>query len=247
MSHLNEFSVHQVYEWYMDIERRLCEFVRVLPFVEAAQLKEVRSPRLASILLEVASLVDTLLRDQLPESFVRANGKTTQKKYANITDYTKELEPVLSLSRSQSLLLLGLPSLLSPFAQWAEDSGDCVLPWWRAYNGLKHDRLSRSGEVTLADCLLAGCALNQVMMNVPIIRGFVFRFGWAQLAGHNPQMAINVLGKSADQGYVAYTDFFATFLCPVTYQSVDDIRPIDFRNSERLQSHLGRLLNASEA
>lgn len=245
MSQLNESSVLQIYEWYMDIERRLCEVVRVLPFVEAAQLKEVCSPRLASILLEVASLVDTLLRDQLPESFVRANCKTTQKEYANITDYRNELESVLGLSCSQSLLLVGLPSLLSPFAPWA-DSEDCELPWWRAYNGLKHDRLSRSGEVTLEDCLQAACALNQVMMNVPIIRSLVFRFGWAQLAGHNPQMAINVLGKSADQGYVAYTDFFATFLCPVTYRSVDDIRPIDFRNSERLQSHLGRLLNAGE-
>jgi len=245
MSQLNESSVIQIYEWYMDIERRLCEVVRVLPFVEAAQLKEVRSPRLASILLEVASLVDALLRDQLPESFIGAKGKTKQKKNANIDDYRKELEPGLGLSGSQSLLLMGLPSLLRPFAPWA-DSNDNVLPWWRAYNKLKHDRLSRSGEVTLEDCLQAACALNQVMMNVPIIRSLVFRFGWAQLAGHNPQMAINVLGKSADQGYVAYTDFFATFLCPVTYRSVDDIRPIDFRNSEGLQSHLGRLLNAGE-
>lgn len=245
MSHLTEFSVHQIYEWYMDIERRLGEVVRVLPFVKAAQLKDVHSPRMASILLEAASLVDTLLRDQLPESFVRANGKTTQKDDANITDYRNKLDSVLGLSRSQSLLLLGMPSLLSPFAPWA-DSEDCVLPWWRAYNGLKHDRLSRSGEVTLEDCLQAACAFNQVMMNVPIIRSFVFRFGWAQFVGHNPQMAIKALGKSTDQGYVAYTDFFATFLCPVTYRSVDDVKPIDFRNSERLQSHLGRLGKAGE-
>lgn len=245
MSHLTESSVHQVYEWYRDIERRLSEVVQVLPFVEGAQLKGIRSPRLASILLEAASLVDAILRYQLPERFTGAKGKMTRKEDANIADYRKELEPVLGLSRSQSLLLLGLPSLLSPFAPWS-DSEDYKLHWWRAYNGLKHDRLSGSGGVTLADCLEAACALNQVMMNVPIIRGFVFRFGWAQLAGHNPQMAINVLGKSADQSYVAYTDFFATFLCPVTYRSVDDIRPIDFRNSERLQSHLGRFLNASE-
>jgi hypothetical protein len=59
-------------------------------------------------------------------------------------------------------------------------------------------------------------------------------------------MAIKALGKSTDQGYVAYTDFFATFLCPVTYRSVDDVKPIDFRNSERLQSHLGRLGKAGE-
>ncbi len=217
MSQLTESSVHQVYDWYTDIERRLSEIVRVLPFVEAAQLKEVRSPRLASILLEAASLFDTLLRDQLPEKFIGAKGKTTLKKNANIANYRKIIEPDLRLSSSQSLLLLGLPSLLSPFGPWA-DSNDLPLPWWGAYNGLKHDRLSESVAVTLEDCLQAACALNQVMMNVPMIRSFVFRFGWAQLVGHNPQMAIKDLGKSPDQGFVAYTEFFATFLCPVTFR-----------------------------
>lgn len=240
MSQLTESSVHQVYAWYTDIERRLSEVVRVLPFVEAAQLKEVRSPRLASILLEAASLVDTLLRDQLSDSFKRQNGKTIKKKFAIICDYRRILEPDLKLSSSQSLLLLGLPSLLSPFGPWA-DSNDLPLPWWGAYNGLKHDRSSGSGAVTLEDCLQAACALNQVMMNVPIIRSFVFRFGWAQLVGHNPQMAIKDLGKSLDQGFVAYTDFFATFLCPVTFRFVDDIDTGMFQNSEGLQSHLGRL------
>ena len=245
MSHLNESSVHQVYEWYTDIERRLSEVVQVLPFLEPAQLKEVRSPRLASILLEAASLVDTLLRDQLPEKFVGAKGEPILKEQANIVDCRKILEPDLRLSRSKSLLLLGLSSLLSPFGPWA-DSNDFSLPWWRAYNGLKHDRLSGSGAVTLEDCLQAACALNQVMMNVPIIRSFVFRFGWAQFVGHNPQMAIKDLGKSTDQGFVAYTEFFATFLCPVSFRWVDDIKPIMFRNSERLQSHLGRIWNSGE-
>ncbi len=79
------------------------------------------------------------------------------------------------------------------------------------------------------------------MMNVEIIRRFVFHFGWAQLVEHNPQMAIKYPGESPDQGFVAYTEFFATFLCPVTFRSVDDIDPGMFQNSEGLQSHLGRL------
>ena len=78
-------------------------------------------------------------------------------------------------------------------------------------------------------------------MKLPAVRRLAFRFGWAQLAGHNLKFAIEDLERCTDQSYVAYTEFFATFLCPVAYQSVDDIQPIMFRNSERLQSHLGRL------
>lgn len=246
MSHLTERTALQVYEWYLDIERRLTEVVRVLPFIEAAELHNVRSPRLASILLEAASLVDTLLRDQLPSRFTRPDGKTTTKRYATIVDYKRELDPTLRLSTSQSLLLHGMPSLLSPFSAWTYPTVQ-TLKWWDSYNKLKHDRLASSVTVTLEDCLYAMCALNHVMMRLPTISTLVFRFGWAQIAGYNPQIAIQDLTRPTPQPYVAYTEFFATFLCEFWFASVDDVRPIMFRNSERLQSHLGRLGNMAES
>ncbi len=245
MSHLTERGALQIYEWYSDIERRLSEVVRVLPFIEADELKNVRSPRLASILLEAASLVDTLLRDQLPSSFTRPNGKTTIKRYATIVDYRRELDPTLHLSTTQSLLLHGVPLLLSPFSTWVHPT-DKTLEWWDSYNKLKHDRLASSVAVTLEDCLHATCALNHVMMRIPTVCTLVFRFRWAQIAGYNPQIAIQDITRETSRPYVAYTNFFATFLCQFRFASVDDIRPILFRNSERLQSHLGRLGNLAE-
>lgn len=240
MSSLDEHAAIQIYEWYADIERRLLEIVRVLPFVEHAELANIHSPRLASILLEAASLVDALLRDQLPSKFTRPNGKNCSREKANIRDYLNELNPTLRLSKSQSLLLIGIPTLLSPFAPW-DNKTVPQLPWWRAYNALKHDRLTSSPDVTLAYCLDATCALNQMMMKLPWILKLSFRFGWTQTGGYNPQIAIEDVLIPKTMGYIAYTEFFATFLCPVAHRTVDDIRPVMFRNGERLQSHLGRL------
>lgn len=75
MSSLDEKSAIEVYDWYLDIERRLSEIVRVLPFVDSSGLNNISSPRLASILLESASLIDSLLRDQMPDKFDRMSSE----------------------------------------------------------------------------------------------------------------------------------------------------------------------------
>ena len=245
MNALPEPTAHQVYEWYADIELRLKELVRVLPFVRASELREIRSPRLASILLESASLVDTLLRHHLPTTFFQANGKRKSRHRATIQDYREQLDATLKLSTAKTLLLLGVPSLLTPFKEWQNQPAD-IPEWWRKYNELKHDRLASAQATTLLDCLLSTCALNQVMTKLPSVRKFVFRFGWSQLAGYNPQVALQDLETDCPMSYVAYTDFFATFLTNVGYGSVDDIRPIMFRNNERLQAHLGRIATRRE-
>ena len=250
MSHLTERTAIQVYDWYTDIERRLMEIVRILPFVEHAELNNFRSPRLVPILLEAASLVDVLLRDQLPSEFTRQNGKKCLKRNATISDYMPQLNPSLRLSDSQSLLLHGLPVLISPFAAW-NDQAESKLRWWSAYNELKHDRLAGSGSATLQDCLYATCALNQTMMKLPIIAKLSLRFGWVNISeDQKPETSISSLAKSSHipyiTSYVAYTDFFATFLWEGNFVSVDAISPKIFRNSERLQSHLGRRGNIVE-
>jgi len=240
MATLSERDAIQVYEWYSDIERRLLDVVRVLPFVEYESLKGIHSPRLAAVLLETASLVDTLFRHQMPDTFKRSKGKGGEKRKATILDYRDVLEKDLKLALSRSLLLKGVPVLLSPFSAWATATPE--IPWWRAYNGLKHDRLGNSIAVTLAHCVDALCGLNQLMLKIPQIRELVFRFGWADLAGWNPRVAIRDLqDPKVTYGYIAYTDFFATFLHPVRYATVEDIWPTAFRNSDRLKAHLGRM------
>jgi hypothetical protein len=244
MSNITEPIAYQIYNWYADIERRLSEIVHILPFVEYSDLKNIRSPRLASILLESASLIDTILRDQLPNSFVFVkNGKTITKQNAStcIEHYFQELQPIFKFSDSKSILLSGIPTILNPFEVWASQTYT-PLSWWQTYNGLKHDRLVNSSSVTLETCLQATCALNQVMMKIPAISKYVFRFKWADPAGVNIEIAIDDFeGRQvANQAYIAYTDFFATFLCHTNYITIADIEPQRFRNCERLQTLLSK-------
>lgn len=173
----------------------------------------------------------------MPAQFAGANGKRRVKKDANIEDYRQVLEPDLQLAQSKSLLLKGVPVLLSPFSAWATTTSR--IDWWKAYNGLKHDRLKDARNVTLKHCIDALCALHQAMLKVVEIRRLVFRFGWADTGGYNPSIAIKDLeNPKITMGYVAYTELFATFLHPAHFATVDDIRPVMFRNKERLESHL---------
>jgi len=247
MASISEHSALEVYEWYSDLERRLLDIVQVVPFIEYSELESIRSPRLASVLLEAASLVDTLFRNLMPSNFLRPDGKEAKALDANIIDYRRVLEPKLNLASSQSLLLRGLPTLISPFSPW-KNTNQQTLSWWKSYNNIKHNRLDTASEVSMAHCIGALCALNQLMLKIDPILKLVFRFGWADVGGYNPTLAIRDL-KNPDvvMGYVAYTEFFATFLKPVKFSHVDEIRPIMFRNSQRLQAHLGRLGTKTES
>src|SRR5262249_38508514 len=61
-------------------------------------------------------------------------------RYFNTTDYVKLL-PILKLSDYQAVLSM-YPQLspITPFAQWSSQSQSKSLPWYDAYNAVKHDR-----------------------------------------------------------------------------------------------------------
>lgn len=243
---LSTKQAHEVYEWYHDLESRLTLIIGVVPFVDIASTSATKSPRLASILLEAASLVDSLLRSQMPSEFTRLNGDRKTPRDANIFDYYALLEPELKLSASSSIVLVGLPCMLHPFESWqsSNDSPD----WWRKYNKLKHSRLESADNVTLYDCLLATCALKNVIVREDTARSLVFRMGWSDLAQHNPSVAHDELkADNSTMPYLAYTNFFATSLHETAYSSLGQVRPGLFKNSNRLQAVIGRMGNSVES
>ena len=230
----------EIFEWYKNLEQRLLEVTNILPIVNEADLKRYRSPRLVPILVETCSIIDTLFRAAIPEKFNRPTGRETTRRGANIYDYYRELEKTFQLTNTKTLLLYGKPSILSPFDKWSEDSNK-PMEWWKTYNRLKHDRLKASNEANLFHCINALCALMQVMTKFSSIMEFSLRVNWIQTAGYNPVLAIEDVCKINDSKYVTYSELFATFLAPNTWQTVDDIRPINIRNSDKLIAHLGRL------
>ena len=242
-----EEVVVEIYEWYQSIEKRLLEITDIVPFASESDLKKIQSPRLVPIIVETCSVVDTLLRPLMPDKFKRPGpkGREITRKGANIYDYYRELEKSLKLKQTKSLLLQGIPILLCPFANWSDDSNKPIL-WWRAYNRLKHDRIKASKEANLFHCINALCALMQLMTKIPEVMEFSLRFNWVQTAGYNPILVIEDVTTINSSKFVAYSQFFATFLSPENWNSPDDVRPVNLKNNEKLIGHLGRLATKIE-
>ena len=242
-----EEVVIEIFEWYQSIEKRLIEITNVIPFSSEADLKKICSPRLVPIMVETCSVIDTLFRDLMPEKFQRPGpkGRKMTRNGANIYDYYRELEFTLDLGGTKSLLLLGKPVVLCPFNKWS-DSSSSPMEWWRVYNRLKHDRIKSSKEASLFHCINALCALKQLMTKIPSVMELSLRFGWVQTAGFNPIITIKEITEINASKYVAYSEFFATFLSPVVWETPDEIRPVNLRNHEKLIAHLGRLATKIE-
>lgn len=237
----DEEVVIEIFEWYENIELRLSEIVGVVPFTSIKELEKIHSPRLVSIIIETCSIIDTLLRAQMPNRFKRPGpkGREMTSKGANIYDYHRELESTLKLTQTQSVLLKGKPILLCPFDNWSSSSSSSPMPWWRVYNRLKHNRIEASKEANLLHCISSLCALKQIMTKIPDVLKLSLRFNWVQTAGLNPHYLLPMIQKINDNNYVAYTGFFATFLQPTNLKSIEEIEPMQFGNHKKLSGHLG--------
>jgi hypothetical protein len=242
-----EEVVIEVFEWYQNIEKRLVEITSIIPFASESDLKNIYSPRLVPIMVETCSVIDTLFRDLMPEEFQRPGpkGRRMTRNGANIYDYYRELESSLQLGATKSLLLQGKPVVLCPFKKWSDQSSS-PMDWWRVYNRLKHDRIKCSKEASLFHCIDALCALKQLMTKIPALMELSLRFSWVQTGGYNPTITIKEITEINASKYVAYSAFFATFLSPVSWESPDEIRPVNLRNNEKLIAHLGRLATKIE-
>ncbi|TOM56110.1 hypothetical protein CGH75_16905, partial [Vibrio parahaemolyticus] len=71
----DEEVVIEIYEWYENIESRLSDVVGIVPLSSEKDLAKIHSPRLVSIIIETCSVIDTLLRAQMPERFKRPGAK----------------------------------------------------------------------------------------------------------------------------------------------------------------------------
>ncbi|EGU9031257.1 hypothetical protein GA076_23795 [Vibrio parahaemolyticus] len=238
----DEEVVIEIYEWYENIESRLSDVVGIVPLSSEKDLAKIHSPRLVSIIIETCSVIDTLLRAQMPERFKRpgAKGREMTRNGANIYDYHRELESTLKLTESKSVLLKGKPLLLCPFEKWSSTSNSSPMAWWRVYNRLKHNRIESSKEANLLHCVNALCALKQVMTKIPDVMRLSLRFNWVQDSTVNPEILLPLLHKVNECNYLAYTEFFATFLMPVELGSIDQIRPRQWGNHNQLSGHIGR-------
>ena len=152
---MRDVQAGQVLEWFLELEERLSELMRHVPYSENTE--EVSLPRAAGIILEAGSLIDTVFRETMPTQASR--GSLTMR------DYRPHFEDKFHLSNLRSLMFYWPPKYLVPFSGWqaAGAGGEQQPSWWRAYSDMKHSRISSLPQATLGNAVLTLAALHQVM------------------------------------------------------------------------------------
>jgi hypothetical protein len=113
------------------------------------------SHKIRELLILVCTEVETGWRGVLLE-----NGYVTKSGQLNTTDYVKLL-PVLRL-QDWKVVLKDRPDIgpLSPFDGWSSTAPTQSLPWYDAYNAVKHDREASFHRATFKNLLDAAAALH---------------------------------------------------------------------------------------
>jgi hypothetical protein len=240
----SEQQILQIYEWYQNLENRMGDIFSVLPMTTEVYLRSTDTPRAVPIIVEAASIVDSILRTLFPPRAIRANGRTVTRQRATIHDFYRELNDGLRLTGSRSIVLAPIPFVLSPFAGWTA-APPHQLRWWTAYNRLKHDRLHWTSESNLLVALECLCALQQLMLRIPTLLSMSFRFGWIDCSGWNPEVVLEGLPNMINRtlrSFLSYTRLFCTPLANPEWDTIDAIRPGTYQNRMKLANFLGKLI-----
>ena len=238
MRHLSEHQASDIFEWYLNLENRFLQITDIIPLNSKLNLTRAKSPRLVPIILESASIIDSIFQILFPMRKVRRN-KKGKKIEPNIADFCRELEPILKLSQTSSLVLSSPPFVMTPFDNWSESNAPT---WWHAYNNIKHNRIEHSQKASMVNTLNAMCGLQQLMVKCTGIRRLMIRFGWIDTAGYNPSILQELISQDSvpEPRLLSYTQLFVTPLVPILWQDEKNIIPIHFANSHRLCLFLGR-------
>lgn len=137
---MNGFSASTALLAFNDVERALSDVLDYIPYCEAHEL--VWSPKLAQIILDAGSQLDSLWRNEVPCSGDRS--KLTMKQYA--TEFSGKGHDCFA---GRFVVHLGTcdAEIIAPFSQW--ENTNAKLSWWDAYNELKHDRNINREKATL--------------------------------------------------------------------------------------------------
>lgn len=152
-------------ESFLDLERRLADFLRVVPY-ESAHMRTY-SPVLAAILLDACSLTESILKSTMDHARynaitsitqLRAKRYSTTPPYLNINDLRLVFRSDMFYAKKVWLLSRGVASF--PWYQWRARAVQHP-KWWTAYNRAKHDRFGNATHATLNNTLhaLKGCYL----------------------------------------------------------------------------------------
>jgi hypothetical protein len=132
---------------FRDLESQLVDCMGYIPFIDTN--KYVISPKFISIISESCGFIESIFKES-----VGINDRRFVLK-----DYAKLLEPRLELENTITVFLNQPVIFINPFKLWTNSQPI----WWKAYNMLKHHRLSSYEIATYDNAIMAMAALHQVI------------------------------------------------------------------------------------
>ena len=166
---------------YTSVEDDFIDYLNYVPWTHGH--KKVWSPKLANLLLNIGSLIDSIFRSYLDSptvDLVEDIDKIRGKRNPNINDFQKVYEKVYSFS-NREVYLLSTEGKITPLSNWKNQKSP---DWWTAYNQVKHNRFENKTEATLEKTLYALSGLFLVcvllkefrpnLVDIEIIKGGSF-------------------------------------------------------------------------
>ncbi len=169
------FPDQSVINSFVSTEEALSDFLRFVPY--CAEHETVWSPRLASIILEACSQLDSLWQYQAKLSSFVPKERLTIGHYFSY--YGERMG-------SKWLLFYGESSeVIHPYIPWdtaknytRDEYPKHELEWWKAYNKLKHNRFLNQSEAQLKYAVLSVAGLFMAILACESCREAVGRVEW---------------------------------------------------------------------
>ncbi|MGB2841414.1 MAG: hypothetical protein WBC40_02870 [Halobacteriota archaeon] len=209
----------EVIAWtsYTTVEDDFINYLDYVPWTH--DHRKVWSPKLANLLLNTGSLIDSIFRSYLNRPTVDLGediDKIRGKRNPNINDFQKVYENVYSFS-NREVYLLSTEEKLTPWSNWQKQNSPP--DWWTAYNHVKHNRFENKTEANLENTLyaLSGlflvCVLlkefRSILVDIGIIKGNHLAKGYLRSLLKKDERideAEPIIAKSKIFGYVFRTE-----------------------------------------
>ena len=199
---------------YIRNENVLEELLHIIPYCE--EHEQVWSDALVPVILESCSLLDSLW------SFQARSSPCIRKTKFEMFDYFKYYG---SYMVPKWVIFWGeTPYKISPFAGWSvtgnykEKDDSIILPWWSAYNNLKHDRLSNRIDAKLIHAVYATSALLLAILRCEDAREAIAQTDWAKGRHANP---VANLGEDSSSTHLEFASIETKlFSYPVGWCSI---------------------------
>ncbi|MDD5326291.1 MAG: hypothetical protein PHY02_00570 [Phycisphaerae bacterium] len=155
--------LRNVVNWFTDAEKNLYDFLEFVPYCD--EHKNVWSPRLVTIFLDVCSQLDSLWLWEMEKNKI----KPIKGKNPYIVDYFTHFGS--DIASKWAVFWGESGKKVQPFSPWSSLTAseftkaiwnrrkDLELEWWKAYQKVKHNRIKNQEKAKLKYVVEALCGL----------------------------------------------------------------------------------------